>query len=124
MSGSIWKQVVIGTQYTVDVWDGGLSGKCVHAKYGFNSTDEAEYEIRGMKKRFEADGVDTSDYLYVIRPVDRCDWVFDEDYIKELDAYARDLYINKLDHDPVDDGLESFVSGFIEGVIAQQEEKV
>ena len=44
--------------------------------------------------------------------------------IKRLEIYARDLYINKLDHDPVDDGLEPFVSGFIEGVLAQQEEKL
>ena len=44
--------------------------------------------------------------------------------IKRLDAYARDLYINKMDNDPVDDGLEPFVSGFIEGVLAQQEEKL
>jgi hypothetical protein len=124
MSESAMKQVVIGTQYTVDVMQGGLGGKCVHAKYGFNSTAEAQYEIRGMKKRFEADGVDTADYLYVIRPVDKCDWVYDKDYIKELDAHARDLYINKLDHDPIDDGLEYFVAGFIEGVLAQQEERV
>ena len=122
MGNQIMKQVVIGTQYTVDVFQGGLQGKCVHAEYGFKSTDEAEYEIRGMKKRFEADGVDTSDYLYVIRPVDRCDWEYDEDYLKELDAYARKLYLQ--DHDPVDDGLESFVNGFIEGVLAQQEEMV
>jgi hypothetical protein len=42
--------------------------------------------------------------------------------IKRLEAYATDLYINKLDHDPVDDGLGAFVEGFIEGVFAQQEE--
>ena len=124
MGNQIMKQVVIGTQYTVDVMQGGLDGKCVHATYGWGSTEDAEEEIRRMKYKFAFEDVDTTDYLYVVRPVDRCDWVFDEDYIKELDAYARDLYINKLDHDPVDDGLESFVSGFIEGVIAQQEEKV
>ena len=124
MSDSIWKQVVIGTQYTVDVWDGGLSGKCVYATYGWADTDEAQAEIARLKRKFVTDGVDTTDYLYVVRPVDKCDLVQDEEYIQELDAYARDLYINKLDHDPVDDGLEPFVNGFIEGVIAQQEEKV
>ena len=124
MGNQTMKQVVIGTQYTIDVWDGGYSGKCVYATYGLPTAEEAEYEIDRLKRKFATDGVDTSDYLYVIRPVDKCDWVYDEDYIKELDAYARNLYINKLDHDPVDDGLESFVSGFIEGVIAQEEERV
>ena len=124
MGNSIWKQVVIGTTYTVDVHKGGLDGKCVYATYGWSSVEDAEEEIRRIKYKFAFDEVDTTDYLYVIRPVDKCDLVYDDDYIKELDAYARDLYINKLDHDPVDDGLEPFVNGFIEGVIAQQEEKV
>jgi hypothetical protein len=44
--------------------------------------------------------------------------------IKRLEAYARDIYINRLDNDPCDVGLESFVSGFIEGVFAQQEGEV
>jgi hypothetical protein len=44
--------------------------------------------------------------------------------IKRLEAYARDLYINKLDHDPCDDGLGQFIEGFIEGVFAQQEEEL
>jgi len=124
MGNQIMKQIVVGTQYSVDVYKGGLDGKCVYATYGWADTDEAESEIVRLKFKFAKDGVDTTDYLYVIRPVDKCDWVYDDDYIKELDAYARDLYINKLDHDPVDDGLEPFVNGFIEGVIAQQEEKV
>jgi hypothetical protein len=123
MGNQIKKQVVVGTQYSVDVMQGGLQGKCVHAKYGFNSTDEAEYEIRGMKKRFKADGVDTSDYLYVVRPVDRCDWVYDDEYIKELDAYARKLWETK--HGSLlDAGAQDFVNGFVEGVLAQQEERV
>jgi hypothetical protein len=41
--------------------------------------------------------------------------------IKRLEEYATNLYINELDHDPVDDGLGAFVEGFIEGVFAQQE---
>jgi hypothetical protein len=44
--------------------------------------------------------------------------------IKRLDAYARDFYINKMDNDPCDDGIEPFVNGFIEGVFAQLEEKL
>ena len=44
--------------------------------------------------------------------------------IKRLEAYARNLYINQMGNDPVDDGLEPFVSGFIEGVFAQQEENL
>ena len=124
MGNSIWKQVVIGTTYTVDVHKGGLDGKCVCITFDHASAEDAQAEVVRLKHKFATDGVDTADYLYVIRPVDKCDWVYDDDYIKELDAYARDLYINKLDHDPVDDGLEPFVNGFIEGVIAQQEEKV
>jgi hypothetical protein len=48
--------------------------------------------------------------------------------IKRLEAYATNLYINELDHDPVDNGLGQFVEGFIEGVLfiedvlAQREE--
>ena len=42
--------------------------------------------------------------------------------IKRLEAHARDIYINRLGKDPCDDGLESFVEGFIEGVFEQQEE--
>lgn len=124
MGNQIMKQVVIGTQYTVDVMQGGIKGKCVYATYGWADPDEAQAEILRIKHKFATDGVDTTDYLYIIRPVDQCDWVYDDDYIKELDAHARDLYINKMDNDPVDVGLEPFVSGFIEGVIAQQEERV
>jgi hypothetical protein len=40
--------------------------------------------------------------------------------IKRLEAYATELYLK--DHDPVDDGLDQFVEGFIEGVFAQREE--
>jgi len=47
-----------------------------------------------------------------------------DDYIKQLEAYATELYINKLDHDPVDDGLFSFVYGFIEGVLAREENAI
>jgi hypothetical protein len=124
MSGSIMKQVVIGTQYTVDVMQGGVRGKCICITFGHASTEDAQSEIVRLKHKFAQDGVDTSDYLYIIRPVDQCEWVYDDEYIKELEAYARDLYINKLDHDPVDDGLGAFVEGFIEGVMAQQEERV
>lgn len=42
-------------------------------------------------------------------------------YYKKIEKYAREYYINELDHDPCDDGLESFVSGFIEGVFAREE---
>jgi hypothetical protein len=42
--------------------------------------------------------------------------------IKRLEAYATDIYINRLGNDPCDDGLGQFVEGFIEGVFAQQEE--
>lgn len=42
--------------------------------------------------------------------------------IKRLEAYARDIYINRLGNDPCDIGIEYFVEGFIEGVFAQQEE--
>jgi len=122
MGNQIMKQVVVGTQYSVDVYKGGLDGKCVYATYGWADTDEAESEIVRLKFKFAQDGVDTTDYLYVVRPVDRCDWVYDEEYIQELEAHATKLYLK--DHDPVDDGLPSFVNGFIEGVLAQQEEKV
>jgi len=42
--------------------------------------------------------------------------------IKRLEAYATELYLK--DHDPVDDGLFSFVNGFIEGVLAREEELI
>jgi hypothetical protein len=41
--------------------------------------------------------------------------------INRLDAYARNFYINEMDNDPCDDGLEPFVTGFIEGVLANEE---
>lgn len=41
-------------------------------------------------------------------------------YIKKLEEYARDWYINKMDNDPCDDGLEPFITGFIEGVLARE----
>ena len=41
--------------------------------------------------------------------------------IKKLEEYARDWYINKMDNDPCDSGLEPFVNGFIEGVLAREE---
>ena len=47
-----------------------------------------------------------------------------EDYIKKLWKFAEDLYINKLDHDPCDDGLFGFCEGFIEGVIAHDKGEV
>jgi hypothetical protein len=122
MGNQIMKQVVVGTQYTVDVYKGGLDGKCVYAKYGFQYVEDAEMEIDRMKFKFASDGVDTTDYLYVVRPVDRCDWVYDDDYIKELEAHATNLYLK--DHDPVDVGLHSFVNGFIEGVLAREEELI
>lgn len=122
MENQMMKQVVIGTQYTVDVFDGGIKGKGVYATYGWADPDEAQAEILRIKHKFATEGVDTTDYLYVIRPVDQCDWVYDDDYIKELDAYATNLYLKG--HDPVDDGLLHFVSGFIEGVIAREEERV
>jgi hypothetical protein len=122
MGNQIMKQVVVGTQYTVDVYKGGLDGKCVYATYGWADTDEAESEIVRLKFKFAKDGVDTTDYLYVVRPVDRCDWVYDDDYIKELEAHATNLYLK--DHDPVDVGLPSFVNGFIEGVLAREEELI
>jgi hypothetical protein len=75
-----------------------------------------------MKFKFAQDGVDATNYLYVIRPVETYDWVYDDEYIKELEAYATNLYLK--DHDPVDDGLLHFVSGFIEGVLAREEERV
>jgi hypothetical protein len=122
MGNQTMKQVVIGTQYTVEVMQGGLKGKCVYAKYGYPFVEDAEMEIDRMKFKYQADGVDTTDYLYVIRPVDQCDWVYDDEYIKEIEAYATNLYLK--DHDPVDDGLLHFVSGFIEGVLAREEERV
>ena len=42
--------------------------------------------------------------------------------IKRIEAYARNLYINEMDNDPCDDGLEQFVRGFIEGVLTYDEE--
>jgi hypothetical protein len=122
MGNQIMKQVVIGTQYTVEVMQGGLKGKCVYAKYGYTSTDEAEMEIDRMKFKYQADGVDTADYLYVIRPVDQCDWVYDEDYIQELREHALKLWEKGYAH--CAEGKEYFVDGFIEGVTAQQEERV
>lgn len=44
--------------------------------------------------------------------------------IKRLEAYAKDIYINRLGNDPCDDGIGQFVEGFIEGVFAQQEEGI
>jgi hypothetical protein len=116
------KQVVVGTQYSVDVYKGGLDGKCVYATYGWADTDEAESEIVRLKFKFAKDGVDTTDYLYVVRPVDRCDWVYDEEYIQGLRQHALNLW--EVDNDPDGVGKECFVDGFIEGVFAQQEEKV
>jgi hypothetical protein len=122
MGNQMMKQVVVGTRYTVDVMQGGLQGKCVYAKYGYLYVEEAQAEIDRMKFKFAQDGVDTTDYLYVIRPVETYDWVYDDEYIKEIEAYATNLYLK--DHDPVDDGLLHFVSGFIEGVLAREEELV
>jgi hypothetical protein len=116
------KQVPKGESFTVDVFDGGLAGKCVHAKYGFVHIEEAKAEIDRMKFKFAQDGVDTTNYLYIIRPVETYDWVYDDEYIQELEAHATKLYLK--DHDPVDDGLPSFVNGFIEGVLAREEELV
>jgi hypothetical protein len=48
--------------------------------------------------------------------------VHDDEYIKELEAYATNLYLK--DHDPVDVGLHSYVDGFIEGVLAREEELI
>ena len=42
-------------------------------------------------------------------------------YIKKLEEYATNWYINEMGNDPCDDGLLSFVSGFIEGVLAREE---
>ena len=44
--------------------------------------------------------------------------------IKRLEEYARDWYINKMDNDPCDIGIEYFVQGFIEGVLASEEKIV
>jgi hypothetical protein len=122
MGNQIMKQIVVGTQYSVDVYKGGLDGKCVYATYGWADTDEAESEIVRLKFKFAKDGVDTTDYLYVVRPVDQCDWVYDDEYIQELRQHALKLW--EKDNDPDGDGKECFVDGFIEGVLAQQEEKV
>ena len=46
-----------------------------------------------------------------------------DEQIKKLAEYAEGFYINELGHDPVDDGLGSFVWGFVEGVIAHIEGK-
>jgi hypothetical protein len=116
------KQVPKGESYTVDVFDGGLQGKCVYAKYGYLYVEEAKAEIDRMKFKFAQDGVDTTNYLYIIRPVETYDWVHDDEYIKELEAYATKEYLK--DHDPVDVGLPSYVNGFIEGVLAREEELV
>jgi hypothetical protein len=44
-----------------------------------------------------------------------------EDDVKELEEYARGLYINGLDNDPVDIGIEYFVEGFVLGVLTERE---
>jgi hypothetical protein len=116
------KQVPKGESFTVDVMKGGIHGKCVYAKYGYLYVEEAKAEIDRMKFKFAQDGVDTTDYLYIIRPVETYDWVHDDEYIKELEAYATKEYLK--DHDPVDVGLHSYVNGFIEGVLAREEELV
>jgi len=54
------KQVPKGESYTVDVFDGGLQGKCVYAKYGYLYVEEAKAEIDRMKFKFAQDGVDTT----------------------------------------------------------------
>lgn len=122
MGNQIMKQVVVGTQYSVDVYKGGLDGKCVYATYGWADTDEAESEIVRLKFKFAKDGVDTTDYLYVVRPVDQCDWVYDEEYLQELRQHALKLW--EKDNDPVGVGKECFVDGFIEGVLAREEELI
>jgi len=47
-----------------------------------------------------------------------------DEYIKKLESYARDFYINKLDNCPCDIGLFYFIEGFIEGVIANKEGEI
>jgi len=116
------KQVPKGESYTVDVFDGGLAGKCVYAKYGYLYVEEAKAEIDRMKFKFAQDGVDTTNYLYIIRPVETYDWVYDEGYLQELRQHALKLW--EKDNDPVGVGKECFVDGFIEGVLAREEESV
>lgn len=116
------KQVPKGETYTVDVFDGGYQGKCVHARFGFISPNEAKEEIERLKYMFATKGVDTTNYLYIIRPVETYDWVYDEDYIQELRRHALNLW--EKDNDPDGDGRECFVDGFIEGVLAREEELV
>jgi hypothetical protein len=116
------KQVPKGESFTVDVFDGGLQGKYVHARFGFVHIEDAHAEITRLKHKFATDGVDTTDYLYIIRPVETYDWVYDDEYIQELRAHALKLW--EKDNDPVGIGKECFVDGFIEGVLAREEELV
>ena len=44
-----------------------------------------------------------------------------EDDVKELEEYARGLYINGLDNNPDDIGIEYFVEGFVLGVLTERE---
>jgi hypothetical protein len=116
------KQVPKGESYTVDVFDGGLQGKCVYAKYGYLYVEEAKAEIDRMKFKFAQDGVDTTNYLYIIRPVETYDWVHDDEYIQELREHALRLW--EKDYAHCEEGKEYFVDGFIEGVLAREEELV
>ena len=106
------KQVPKGESFTVDVFDGGLAGKCVYAKYGYLYVEEAKAEIDRMKFKFAKDGVDTTNYLYIIRPVETYDWVYDDEYInyarylacivpeqasvREIYDYLRDCEVNSM----------------------------
>ena len=41
--------------------------------------------------------------------------------VKELEKYARGLYIDGLGNDPCDIGLEYFIEGFVLGVLTEKE---
>jgi hypothetical protein len=50
------------------------------------------------------------------------EWVYSNEYIQELRQYALKLW--EKDNDPVGIGKECFVDGFIEGVLAREENAI